>query len=201
MSIPKTTKWTLKKIVENLESIPDGDGFGTEPKKLTSEQKKQLMEMAAMFEKYGEVFKNETAIMDSAKSMTQLCELAETYALNECGEQFQTEIVKKDMIGMKKRVQEYGKLAKECYAKTQQLRVAHEDIGHILDRYYDTKALAEAYNQSVDSAPMTSLQMESHNGSFKPCTDCGKLLYRGEECAACKDTLDESISKNNFLAD
>ena len=187
MSIPITTKLTLKKIVENLEAIPSEDGFGTEPKKLSSDQKKQLMEMAAMFEKYGEIFKNETAIMDSAKSMTQLCELASTYALNECGDTFQTEIVKKDMGNMKKRIQEYGKLAKECYAKTQQLRVAHEDIGHILDRYYNTKALAEAYNQSIEVQPTQTIQEST--GSFKPCAKCGKLLYRNEPCDNCVSSV------------
>lgn len=136
---PKTTKFTLKRIVENLGKIPE-KGFGQdETPKLTSEQKKKLMEMASMFETYGQALSNEEAIVNSARAMTELCELAEAYALNECGDWFQQDIVRKDMKELKKRVVEYGKVAKECYSKMQQLGVAYQDIGHVLGRYYDLK--------------------------------------------------------------
>jgi len=138
MSTPKTTKFTLKKIVENLGQIPD-KGFGEQAKTLSPEQKKKLMEMASMFESFGESIKHEEAILNSAKALTELCELAETYALNECGDWFQQDIVKKDMKELKKRVMEYQKVAKEGYARMQQLGVAYQDIGHILGRYYDLK--------------------------------------------------------------
>ena len=138
MSTPKTTKFTLKRIVENLGNIPD-KGLGHETPKLTAEQKHKLMEMASMFENYGQVLRNEEAIINSAREMTELCELAEAYALNECGDWFQQDIVRKDMKELKKRVMEYGKVAKECYARMQQLGVAYQDIGHVLGRYYDLK--------------------------------------------------------------
>jgi len=138
MSTPKTTQFTLKRIVENLGKIPD-KGFEKETPKLSAEQKKKLMEMASMFENYGQALSNEEAIVNSARAMTELCELAEAYALNECGDWFQEDIVKRDMKEVKKRVSEYGKLAKECYAKMQQLGVAYQDIGHVLGRYYDLK--------------------------------------------------------------
>ena len=142
MSTPKTTKMTLKRIVENLGKIPEKGGLGQETPKLTPEQKQKLMEMASMYENYGEALQNEEAIVNSARAMTELCELAEAYALNECGDWFQQEIVTKDMKEVKKRVGEYGKLAKECYAKMQQLGVAYQDIGHVLGRYYDLKKKA-----------------------------------------------------------
>jgi hypothetical protein len=136
MSIPLTTKLTLKRIVEALPDIPN-NGFGEEPPKMSSEQKKKLMELSAMYENFGECLKNEEALMNSAKGITELCELAETYALNECGEWFQQEIVKTDMQGLKKRVSEFQKIVKETYARMQQAGVAYQDIGHVLGRYYD----------------------------------------------------------------
>lgn len=152
MSTPKTTKFTLKRIVENLGKIPD-KGFGQdEAPKLTAEQKKKLMEMASMFENYGQALRNEEAIVNSARAMTELCELAEAYALNECGDWFQQDIVKRDMKELKKRVVEYGKLAKECYGKMQQLGVAYQDIGHVLGRYYDLKK-----KQAPAAAPQKGL--------------------------------------------
>ena len=165
MSILKNTKLSLKQIVENLDKIPSSTGFDDEPKKLTPEQKKRLMEMASQFEKFGEVFRNEAAILESTKSMTELCELAETYAVNECPDVFQSDIVKKDMVNMKKHISEHSKIAKECYARMQQLRVSHENIGHILNRYYNLKEIAESMGFTPSSAttvagtPQTPLEI------------------------------------------
>lgn len=138
-SIPKTTKFTLKRIVEALSQIPSNGGMNNEPVKLTPEQKMQLQEMAASFDKFGECLQNEEAIIESAKNLSQLCELASQYAMNECGDYFQQEILKKDTNELKKRISEYNKVARECYAKHQQLKVGFDDIKHIMERYYNLK--------------------------------------------------------------
>jgi hypothetical protein len=156
MSTPKTQKLTLKRIVENLGAIP-AKGFSEETPKLTPDQKKKLMEMAGQFENLGAAIRREEAIVNSARSLTELCELAEMYALNECGDWFSQEIVKKDMKSLKQRVAEYNKCAKEAYARMQQLGVLYEDIGHVLGRYYDLKSMAkqqpEAQQQGMNGVP------------------------------------------------
>jgi hypothetical protein len=136
--IPRTTKFTLKRIVEDLPNIPS-KGFNEETPKLSTEQKRRLQEMASMFENFGECIKNEEAIVNSAKGLTELCELAEQYAINECGDWFQQKIVEKDMKELKKRVGDYSKIAKEAYARMQQLGVEYQNIGHVLGRYYNLK--------------------------------------------------------------
>jgi hypothetical protein len=167
MSILKNTKLSLKQIVENLDKIPSSTGFDDEPKKLTPEQKKRLMEMASQFEKFGEVFRNEAAILESTKSMTELCELASNYAVNECADCFQKSIIDKDFSNVKKRMTEHTKIAKECYAKMQQLRVAHEDIGSTLSRYFNLKEIVESMGFTQSSAttvagtPQTPLEIGS----------------------------------------
>lgn len=199
MSIPKTTRFTLKRIVENLGKIPD-NGFGDKPKQLTPEQKKRLMEMASMYETYGQAIQSEDAIVNSAKALTELCELAELYALNECGDVFQRNIMEKDMKEVKKRVMEYTKIAKECYARMQQLGVAYQDIGHILGRYYDL---------SGKSAGSTVTPNKQQSSGKKPleegdsvCAWCNTVLKKdsiaGEHpthgiCDKCKDEFTKGM--------
>lgn len=140
MNIPKTTKFTLKRIVEGVKdgSIPD-NGFGKEVEKLSVEQKRKLQEMASMWENFGQCLQNEESLMNSARGITELCELAETYALNECPDAFQRKIVERDMKEIKKRVSEFQKITKEAYARMQELGVAYQDIGHVLGRYYNLR--------------------------------------------------------------
>ena len=164
MSTPKTTEFTLKRIVENLGNIPN-KGFSEETPKLSTEQKKKLMDMASMFESFGEVLGREDSIANSAKSMAEFAKLAESYAINECGDWFQQEIVKKDMKGMKQKVQEYQKVAQECYARMQQLGVLYEDIKHVAGRYYDLKKVQEA--MAAEQGQITSLE-EDPSGMHDP---------------------------------
>jgi hypothetical protein len=135
MSIPKTTEFTLKRILENLDRIPP-KGFSPEAPKLTTEQKRQLKEMTGMFSEYGKVFENDQQIMDAARAISEVMKLAETYAVNECGDWFQTEIVKKNFQEASKKTIEFQKLAQECYTRMQQLGVLYEDLSHVLGRYY-----------------------------------------------------------------
>lgn len=155
MSVPKTQKLTLKRIVEALNEIPN-DGFGTKPPQMSPDQKKKLLQLSSMYENFGECLRNEEALMNAAKGITELCELAETYAVNECGEWFQKEIVVKDMQNLKKRVTEFQKIIKETYARLQQAGVAYQDIGHVLGRYYDlkgNKGSNQLYNPDVTPGP------------------------------------------------
>lgn len=162
MSTPRTTKFTLKRIVERLGDIPD-KGFAEEAPRLSQEQKKKLMEMASMFENFGQALRNEEALMNSAKGITELCELAEAYALTECGDWFQQDIVKKDMKELKKRVMEFQKVTKEAYARMQQLGVAYQDIGHVLGRYYDLKKVKglDQSEEPVTAAPAGKQSLKS----------------------------------------
>ena len=161
MNIPKTTKLTLKRIVEAVQdgSLPD-NGFGEAPPKMSAENKKKLVELAGMYEKFGECLKNEECLMNAAKGITELSELAETYAVNECGEWFQKEIVVKDMQNLKKRVTEFQKIVKETYARMQQAGVAYQDIGHVLGRYYDLNTESGGMGQQEKPGPQP-LQQES----------------------------------------
>jgi hypothetical protein len=101
------------------------------------------MEMASMFESFGSVLGQEESIANSARSMMEFCNLAESYAVNECGDYFQQEIVGKDMKHMKQKAMEYQKVSQECYSGLQKLGVLYDDIRHVAERYYDLESIQE----------------------------------------------------------
>ena len=158
MNTPLTTKLTLKRIVEAVQdgSLPD-NGFGEKPEPMSHDKKKKLMDLTAKYEQFGECLQNEEALMNAAKGLTELCELAHTYAVNECGDSFQKQIVDKDMKSLKQRVAEFQKVVKETYARMQQAGVAYQDIGHILGRYYNikgNKGMDQQYQQTPGPQPL-----------------------------------------------
>lgn len=193
MRLPKNTALTLKHIVENMNEISPTFSGGNKPPKMTTEQKRKLQEMAACFEKYGEVLRNEVAIMESAKSMNELCELAQLYATNECEDVFSENIVQRDMKEVKKRVMEYTKISQECYARMQELRVAHEDIGHTLGRYYSLTSTPQpggTYRpvNKGERMPITTENDESEDYDINDLDPNIRPPYDSDECDICGST-------------
>jgi hypothetical protein len=127
----------LKKIVENLDKMPSTlKGFNDSPK-LSGEQKVKLMEMVRRYNEFGQKLKMENSLIETAQALTEISELAETYACNEATDWFATEVVKGDFKRAKNITQTFQKLARECHGKVQQLNALYEDMGHILGRYYE----------------------------------------------------------------
>ena len=127
----------LKKIVENLNKMPSTlKGFNESPK-LSPEQKRKLMEMVSQYNTLGQKLRMENALIETATALSEISELAETYACNEASDWFATEVVKTDFKRARGISETFQKLARECHGKVQQLNALYEDMGHILGRYYE----------------------------------------------------------------
>ncbi len=127
----------LKKIVENINRMPSTlRGFNDTPK-LTAEQKAKLMDMVSHYNELGKKLKMEQSLIETAQALSEISELAETYACNEAQDWFATEVVKRDFKRARGITQDFQKIAKECHGRIQQLNALYEDMGHILGRYYE----------------------------------------------------------------
>lgn len=127
----------LKKIVESMDRMPSTlKGFNESPK-LSPEQKRKLMEMVSQYNTLGQKLRMENALIETATALSEISELAETYACNEASDWFATEVVKTDFKRARGISETFQKLARECHGKVQQLNALYEDMGHILGRYYE----------------------------------------------------------------
>jgi hypothetical protein len=156
-------EFSLKKIVENLGSIPKDGGakFGGEQRKLSPQEKKQLMEKVRKFNEYGKVLRCETALMEMSKNLAEIGKMAESYAMTESGDYFQAETVKRDFKEVNGITKQFSQLARECYGGLQQLNALYEDMGRKMERYFEIQSLDEiaaaASNPQETSAPAPQL--------------------------------------------
>lgn len=148
-------QFSLKRIVENLDKIPSNGKFD-EPKKLSPQEKKKLMQLVSQFNEYGKVLRCEHALVETAKTLDEIAQMAETYAMTESSDFFQGRVVERDFKQVKGITKDFKKLAQECYGKIQQLNALYEDMGHVLGRYYEIQSLDEIAAMSgtpLESAP------------------------------------------------
>jgi len=91
-------------------------------------------------------------IMEVAKQLAQVAEQAHHHILGEQDDWFDKISVNKNMKHLKGSVVEFQKTAKEAHMLNQRLTALYEDIGHVLNRYYD---ISEAVDNIDDKEAAT----------------------------------------------
>ena len=132
----------LKQILEGLNL----QGAKSQPiqqsvdaPKMTTEQKRKLSDMVSRFNEYGNAIHRDVDIMEVSKNLQEISDLAESYALNECGDWFEEGTVKRNMLELKKYNESFSKIAKEAKVRHQQMEALYEDMGRVLERYFEIK--------------------------------------------------------------
>ena len=85
----------------------------------------------------GKSLYNNKNIMEIAKQLAEVAESAHNHILGEQDDWFDKVSVNKNMKSLKGSVVEFQKTAKEAHQLNQRLTALYEDIGHVLNRYYD----------------------------------------------------------------
>ena len=85
----------------------------------------------------GKSLYNNSNIMEVAKQLAEIAESAHSHILGEQDDWFDKVSVNKNMKTLKGSVVEFQKTAKESHQLNQRLTALYEDIGHVLNRYYE----------------------------------------------------------------
>ena len=109
--------------------------------------KHKVIEGVKNFGVVGKSLYNNSNILETAKSIAKVAESAHNHILGEQDDWFDKVSVSKNMKTLKGSVVEFQKTAKEAHQLNQRLTGLYEDIGHVLNRYYD---ISEVVEEGVD---------------------------------------------------
>jgi len=99
--------------------------------------KHQVVEGVRNFGIVGKSLYNNSNVMEIAKQLSEVAEAAHNHILGEQDDWFDKISVNKNMKTLKGSVVEFQKAAKEAHQLNQRMTALYEDIGHVLNRYYD----------------------------------------------------------------
>ena len=99
--------------------------------------KHKVIEGVRNFGIVGKSLYNNNNIIEVAKQLSEIAESAHSHILGEQDDWFDKVSVNKNMKSLKGSVVEFQKAAKEAHVLNQRLTGLYEDIGHVLNRYYD----------------------------------------------------------------
>jgi len=133
------------KKMKNLLS----EAFENQPKI----DKHQVVEGVRNFGIVGKSLYNNNNIMETAKQLADIAESAHNHILGEQDDWFDKISVNKNMKSLKGSVIEFQKAAKEAHQLNQRMTALYEDMGHVLNRYYDIDE-AHVYGHDDEDSEM-----------------------------------------------
>jgi len=99
--------------------------------------KYKVVEGVKNFGIVGKQLYNNNNIVETAKQLAEIAESAHNHILGEQDDWFDKISVNKNMKTLKGNVVEFQKAAKEAHQLNQRMTALYEDIGHVLNRYYE----------------------------------------------------------------
>ena len=131
LEVLKEEKELLKEYDPNTDKFSD-EGLSTEQKKIASEK-------ISKFGKYQRFIALEAKDMDVAEDICNIIENASKCILNETDDWFDGISVKRNLKEVKTLAKDFYKTAKERQVYTQRMQSLYEDMGNILNRYFEIK--------------------------------------------------------------
>ena len=113
------------------ESLEDGD------RKLSPEVKKHFLEIISTYNTFQDQMKRQSDMTEVANTLGAIVEAAKEMTLRESGDWFDAVTVKRNMQELDKLGKSFDKFAIEANSMDERLHSLYEDMGHILNRYYE----------------------------------------------------------------
>jgi len=109
-------------------------GESSNTQRVSSEQ---VSEALKNYNKLGETLYQQQSLKETAKSLSQIAEMAASHTLQETEDWFDKVTVSRNMKELTNHSKAFSKIAEEASSVQQRLAGLYEDMGNILNRYYE----------------------------------------------------------------
>lgn len=110
---------------------------------LPTEMKKHFLEIISTYGQHREGMSRKSDIRTIAETLGGIADAAQEYTLREGGDWFDRVTIKRNMKELKSLHEKFQKEALEAKAQEQRLEALYEDMGHVLNRYFEIADVSE----------------------------------------------------------
>ena len=112
--------------------------------------KHEVIEAIRSYSTVGKQLYSNGGILEAAKQLVKMAESAQNHVLSETDDWFDAVSVKRNMKELKGLTGQFRKTAVEANSVNQRLSALYEDMGNILNRYYDIEEALDPVGKEDD---------------------------------------------------
>jgi hypothetical protein len=102
-----------------------------------------VLEAIAKYSQYGKALRHTSTMREIAEQLSQIAELAEQQAISEADDWYDEHTLKRHMKEMKSYSGDFAKYAEEADMLHQRMEALYEDMGRVLERYFELETGSE----------------------------------------------------------
>ena len=136
-------------------------GESTNNPKVSSEQVSKALRS---YNRLGETLYQQQTLKETAKSLSQIAEMAASHTLQETEDWFDKVTVSRNMKELTNHSKSFAKIAEEASSVQQRLAGLYEDMGMILNRYYD---IPESEQPTIDKDEQDTIEEGDYEEFFQ----------------------------------
>ena len=135
--------------------------YGEQTQKVSS---KQVSEALKNYNSLGKALYQQQSLKNTAKSLSEIAEMAATHTVQETEDWFDKVTVTRNMKELTNHSKQFSKIAEEASSVQQRLSALYEDMGVILNRYYE---IPETHIPGHDDNDRDVRDKEEYGSSIK----------------------------------
>ena len=135
--------------------------YGEQTQKVSSKQVKEALQN---YNKLGEALYQQQSLKETAKSLSHIAEMAATHTVQETEDWFDKVTVTRNMKELTNHSKSFAKIAEEASSVQQRLSGLYEDMGNILNRYYD---IPESEQPTIDKDEQDTIEEGDYEEFFQ----------------------------------
>lgn len=140
----RKTILTEAKVKDGKFSLEESlKGKNPDKKELTTEAKRHFLEIISTYNTYQEQMRRQSDIIEVAETLGGIVEAARQLTLNEADDWFDKVTIKRNMKQLEQLEKNFDKVANEAKSIDSRMQALYEDMGHILNRYYEVSDIGE----------------------------------------------------------
>ena len=112
---------------------------------------KQVMEALSQYNEIGKQLYMKDDLRETAEKLSQIAQLTKNHTLSETEDWFDKVTVNRNMKELTNFSKQFGKISNEAQAVRERLATLYEDMGNILNRYYDIPEVEKHDSEGVVS--------------------------------------------------
>src|SRR5690349_16243844 len=130
---------SVKKAASSMSHSDVNDFASTKHDGLPNhvDETENVLESIARYNEYGKALRRDTTLQEIGMQLARIAELAEQAVVNEADDWFDAHTLKRNMKEIKSYANDFVKLAKESDMINQRMTALYDDMGRILERYFE----------------------------------------------------------------
>ena len=141
--------------------------YGEQTQKVSPNQVKEALQN---YNKLGEALYQQQSLKETAKSLSEIAEMAATHTVQETEDWFDKVTVSRNMKELTNHSKSFSKIAEEASSVQQRLAGLYEDMGNVLGRYYDLNETHD-YGHESDDAETPEIETGEKNPYQEPVSE------------------------------